>query len=112
MKEKMYQVELYKYHRHGVHGNSYHGICIVCVNATSKKAAKETALRELVGELASEYNFPIDMAHAPEYECIEARENCSTYRQIADTANHIINEHDIAQPHIIADVTLINENED
>ena len=105
----MYQVELYQYFRHGVHGNSYHGICIINVNATSKKAAKETALRELVGELASEYNFPIDIAYAPEYECIEVRENCRTYRKIADTANHIINEYDIAQSNIIADVTLFNE---
>lgn len=108
MKEKMYQVELYKRYWHGQYGYSYNGICVISVHAKNKKEAKEIALRELVGELASEYNFPIDMAHAPEFECIEIGEHSRTYRQIADTKDHIINEYDIAQSIITADVTVIN----
>lgn len=109
MKERLYQVDLYQRFWHGQYGYSYHGICSISIHARNKMEAKENALRELVGEKASEYNFPIEMEHAPEYECIERHENFGTYRQIAPLENHIINEYDIAQSNITADVTRIDE---
>ena len=104
---KMYQVELYQWYRHGQYGASYHGICIIHIEAKNKKEAKENALRELVGELASEYNFPIDYKHAPEFEVTEDNGWSYTCRQIADPKNHIINEYDIAIKNIVADVTVV-----
>ena len=101
---KNYQVELYRYSRHGVHGNAYKGICVMEIEANSKKEAKQRVLENMVGEPISNFNFPvdcIDMEHAPEFIKIEDRGNCKTYKQIADTSNHIINEYDIQHKFII-----------
>jgi hypothetical protein len=108
-KEKTYQVDLYKGHRHGRWGSNYHGIGSWVVTATSKKAAKELVLDNMIGLRAKDWNFPIDATHAPEYHKVYAEDGRFWYEgKASEVDEHIINEYDIQlKDIIIADITEI-----
>ena len=109
MKEKTYQVDLYRNYRHGCYKSEYEGIGSFVINANSKEKAKELVLDNLIGELAIDYNFPIDPAHAPEYHKV-VRDGVEFYsgKQI-EVDKHIINEYDIQlRNQIVADIAIID----
>ena len=109
MKEKTYQVDLYRNYRHGQYKSEYDGIGSFVVTATSKKQAKGIVLDNLVGELAINYNFPIDPVHAPEYHKV-VRDGVEFYsgKQV-EVDKHIINEYDIQlKNQIVADIAIID----
>lgn len=110
-KEKTYQVDLYTGYRHGQHRSSYHGIGSWTVTATSKKAAKQFVLDNLIGLRAKDWHFPIDPAHAPEYHPVVDGEGRIHYEgKLIEVDEHIINEYDIQlKDQIVADVTEIEE---
>ena len=111
MKEKTYQVDLYTGYRHGQYRSSYHGIGSWTVTATSKTAAKQFVLDNLIGLRAKDWNFPIDPAHAPEYREVKNPDGQIHYEgKMAEVDEHLINEYDIQLKNlIVADVTEIKE---
>lgn len=108
-KEKTYQVDLYRGHRHGQWGSDYRGIGSWVVTATSKKAAKDLVLDNMIGLRAKDWNFPIDATHAPEYHKVYNENGTFHYEGKAiEVDEHIINEYDIQLKGIIvADITEI-----
>lgn len=110
-REKTYQVDLYKGYRHGQWGSTYKGIGSWVVTATSKKAAKELVLDNMIGLKAKDWNFPIDAEHAPEYHKVYKADGSGYFwyegKQI-EVDEHIINEYDIQMKDIIvADITEV-----
>lgn len=111
MKERTYEVNLYRGYRHGNYKSDYSGIGSWTVTATSKKAAKQFVLDNMIGLPAKEWNFPIDPAHAPEFQEIKDADGRIHYtgKQV-EVDKHLINEYDIQlKNQIIADVTEIKE---
>ena len=108
-REKTYQVDLYTGYRHGQHRSSYHGIGSWTVTATSKTAAKQFVLDNLIGLRAKDWHFPIDAAHAPEYHEKKDADGRIYYTgNLAEVDEHVINEYDIQLKNlIVADVTEI-----
>ena len=112
MKEKKYQVDLYHGYRHGQHKSGYIGIGSWTVTATSKKAAKQFVLDNMIGLRAKDWNFPIDAAHAPEYHEVKDSDGRIHYEgKLIEVDEHLINEYDIQlKNQIVADVTEIKES--
>lgn len=110
-REKTYQVDLYTGYRHGQHRSSYHGIGSWTVTATSKKAAKQFVLDNLIGLRAKDWNFPIDPAHAPEYNEVKGPDGRIHYEgKLVEVNEHLINEYDIQLKNlIVADVVETEE---
>ena len=112
-REKTYQVDLYRGYRHGQWGSNYHGIGSWTVTATSKKAAKELVLDNMIGLRAKDWNFPIDAAHAPEFhKAYYADGSFRGYEgKQVEVDEHLINVYDIQlKNQIVADVTEIKED--
>jgi hypothetical protein len=110
MKEKAYQVDLYRNFRHGQYKSNYQGIGSFVVTATSKKSAKELVLDNMIGLKAKDWNFPIDAEHAPEYhKAYYADGSFRGYEaKSTDVEEHIINEYDIQlKNQIVADITEV-----
>ena len=109
MKEKTYQVDLYKNYRHGCYKSEYLGIGSFVVTTTSKEKAKDIVLDNLVGELAKDYNFPIDPKHAPEFHKV-IRDGVEFYSgKQTEVDMHIINNYDIQlKNQIVADIAIID----
>jgi hypothetical protein len=111
MKTKTYEVNLYNGYRHGQYKSNYIGIGSWTVTATSKAAAKQFVLDNLIGLKAKDLHFPIDAAHAPEYHEVKDSDGRIYYtaKQI-ELDEHIINEYDIQlKNQIVADVTEIKD---
>ena len=109
MKEKTYQVDLYRNYRHGCYKSEYGGIGSFVVTATSKKQAKDIVLDNLVGELAKNFNFPIDPKYAPEYHLTENNGVLYYTGKQVEVDKHIINEYDIQlKNQIVADIAIID----
>ena len=108
-REKTYQVDLYRGYRHGNWKSNYKGIGSWVVTATSKKAARELVLDNMIGLRAKDWNFPIDATHAPEYHKVDDGDGRFHYEgKASEIAEHIINEHDIQlKDIIIADIAEI-----
>ena len=111
MKEKTYQVDLYRGYRHGNYKSDYSGIGSWTVTATSKTAAKQFVLDNLIGLRAKDWNFPIDAAHAPEYHEVKDCDGRIHYEgKFKEIEEHLINEYDIQlKDQIIADITEMQE---
>jgi hypothetical protein len=109
MKEKTYQVDLYRANRHGQYESSYHGIGSFVVTTTSKKKAKEIVLDNMIGLKAKEWNFPIDPVHAPEYHKVYHEDGSFHYEgKTIEVEEHIINEYDIQiKKVIVADIAEV-----
>lgn len=105
---KTYQVDLYRNYRHGPHKSEYEGIGSFVIDANSKEKAKELVLDNLIGELALDYNFPIDPEHAPEFQKV-VRDGVEFYSgKQTEVDKHIINEYDIQlKNQIVADIAVI-----
>lgn len=112
MKTKTYQVDLYRGYRHGNYRSNYIGIGSWTVTATSKAAAKQFVLDNLIGLKAKDYHFPIDPAHAPEFHKVDDGDGRFHYEgKEIEIREHIINEYDIQlKNQIVADITEIQEN--
>ena len=109
-KEKTYRVDLYTGYRHGQYRSSYHGIGSWTVTSTSKTAAKQFVLDNMIGLRAKDWHFPIDAAHAPEYHEVKDADGRIHYEgKMTGVDEHLINEYDIQlKNQIIADVIEIN----